>query len=124
MTYLTQRLKENRPTESIGRWFEKYFRHIEQLPKYLIPVYFDLLIHRTYTLCLEEALERMSTPFVHQGSIFIKALAMTSVQMMGIVPNARLPHYDANGKAKDWPALAAGLPNFSSVTLFFSSDCG
>ena len=113
MTYLVQRLKENRHIEAIGQWFEQYFHHIDQLPKYLIPVYFDLLIHRTYTLCLEEALERMSTPFVHQGSMFVKALAMTSVQMMGIVPNARLPTYDNTEKEKDWPSMAAGLPNFA-----------
>ncbi|CAF0767665.1 unnamed protein product [Adineta steineri] len=113
MLYLAQRLINNKQTKSIGQWYEKYFQYIEKLPKYLIPVYFDILIHRTYNICVERAIDLMSTTFVQQGSSFIKALAMTSVQMMGIVSNARLPNFEDNNKENEWPSMAAGLPNFS-----------
>jgi len=115
MLYLIQRFIENKRTKLIGQWYEKYFQFIEQLPKYLIPVYFDLLIHRTYNICIERAIDLMPTTFIQQGSIFIKNLAMTSVQMMGIVSNARLPNYEDNNQENDWPSMAAGLPNFSLV---------
>jgi glycogen debranching enzyme len=117
MLYIIQRLIENKRTRSIGQWYEKYFQFIEQLPKYLVPVYFDLLIHRTYNICIEHVIDLMSTPFIQKGSIFIKNLALTSVQMMGIVSNARLPNYEDTNQEKDWPSMAAGLPNFSLVYL-------
>jgi glycogen debranching enzyme len=113
MIYLAQRLIENKRTLFIGQWFEKYFQFIEQLPRYLVPVYFDLLIHRTYNICIERAIDLMQTSFMQQGSAFVRALAMTSVQFMGIVSNARLPNYEESNKENDWPSMAAGLPNFS-----------
>jgi glycogen debranching enzyme len=113
MLYITQRLIDNQRTRSIGQWFEKYFHLIEQLPRYLIPVYFDLLIHRTYNICIERAIELMPTSFIQLGSNFVRALAMTSVQMMGIVSNARLPNYEESKQENDWPSMAAGLPNFA-----------
>ena len=116
LTYLSERLSTNPTTRPIGQWYEKYFHFIEQLPKYLIPIYFDILINRTYTICVEHALGLMSTTFIQQGSTFVKALAMTSVQMMGIVSNARLPSFDSSDNDKQWPSMAAGLPNFSYVS--------
>jgi glycogen debranching enzyme len=113
MIYLTQRLIENPRTQLIGQWYEKYFQFIEQLPKYLIPTYFDILVHRTYNMCIEQGLEQMPTSFIQQGSTFVKSLAMTSVQFMGIVSNARLPNYEDNNKENEWASMAAGLPNFS-----------
>jgi len=113
MKYLSQRLIENRRTELIGQWFEKYFQFIQQLPKYLILVYFDILINRTYETCVQRVFELMPTSFIQQGSSFVKALALTSVQMMGIVSNARLPNYDETQRDEQFPSMAAGLPNFA-----------
>jgi glycogen debranching enzyme len=113
MLYIAQRLFENKRTQLIGQWYEKYFQYIEKLPRYLVPVYFDILIHRTYNICVERAIDLMSSSFIQQGSLFIKTLAMTSVQMMGIVSNARLPDYEDNNKENEWPSMAAGLPNFA-----------
>jgi glycogen debranching enzyme len=111
--YIVQRLLENQRTKSIGQWFEKYFQLIEILPRYLVPVYFDLLIHRTYNICIERAIDLMPSSFIQQGSPFVKALAMTSVQMMGIVSNACLPNYEEAKQENNWPSMAAGLPNFA-----------
>jgi glycogen debranching enzyme len=113
MLYIAQRLFENKRTQFIGQWYDKYFQYIEKLPRYLVPVYFDILIHRTYNICIERAIDLMSSSFIQQGSSFIKSLAMTSVQMMGIVLNARLPDYEDNNKENQWPSMAAGLPNFA-----------
>lgn len=109
MLYIAQRLMNNSRLKSIGQWFEKYFQLIGEFPRYLVPVYFDLLIHRTYSICIERAIQLMPTEFIQQGSKFVKALAMTSVQVMGIVSNARLPNYEENLYA----TMAAGLPNFA-----------
>lgn len=119
MLYIIQRFIENKRTRTLGQWYEKYFQFIEQLPRYLVSVYFDLLIHRTYNICISHAIELMSTSFIQQGSTFVKSLALTSVQMMGIVSNARLPNYEDNNQENDWPSMAAGLPNFSLVFLSF-----
>ena len=113
MSYIVQRLMNNSRTNSIGQWFDKYFQLIEQLPRYLVPVYFDLLIHRTYLICIERAFELMPTEFVQQGSKFVKDLALTSVQMMGLVSNARLPNYEDPNQENQWASMAAGLPNFA-----------
>ena len=109
MLYIVQRLINNPRTKSIGQWFEKYFQLIEEFPRYVIPVYFDLLIYRTYLICIDRAIQLMPVEFIQQGSKFVKALAMTSVQVMGIVSNARLPSYEENPCA----SMAAGLPNFA-----------
>lgn len=113
MSYLSQRLIDNQRTLFIGQWFDKYFQFIEQLPKYLIPVYFDLLIHRTYLICIDKIIELMPTSFIQQGSTFVKSLALTSVQFMGIVSNACLSNYDETNKENSCPSMSAGLPNFS-----------
>jgi hypothetical protein len=55
----------------------------------------------------------MATLFIQQGSTFLKALAMTSVQMMGFVSNASLPNYENINQENNYPSMAAGLPNFS-----------
>ncbi len=116
MNYISKRLIDYPNTHALGQWFETFFEHIEQLPRYLVPVYFDLLIHETYDICVEQALDFMATPFIQQGSSFVKALAMTSVQTMGVVSNARLPQYKINEEI-EWPSMAAGLPSFWLVIL-------
>lgn len=113
MSYIVQRLINNPRTKSIGQWFDKYFQLIEEFPRYVIPVYFDLLIHRTYLICIERAIQLMPAEFIQQGSKFVKALAMTSVQVMGVVSNARLPNYEKSNEENPYASMAAGLPNFA-----------
>ncbi|CAF1661755.1 unnamed protein product, partial [Didymodactylos carnosus] len=114
----------------IGQWYQKVFSYLKQFPRYLIPPYFDAIISGTYTVLIQHAWKLM-TPFIQEGSSFIRALAMGSVQLCGHVRNARLPllspnltepkpsvEFDEQLKIKfhpQCPSLSSGLPNFTYV---------
>lgn len=51
------------------------------------------------------------SPFIQESPIqFVKELALGSIQVMGVVPNASIPSIDNSYL----PSLAAGLPHFST----------
>ncbi|GAB1601007.1 glycogen debranching enzyme-like isoform X1 [Argonauta hians] len=126
--YIANRLKVHAKTKPLGLWFEKVFSHLNKMPRYLIPCYFDGIISGSFILIRERALELMS-PFVQEGSSFIQALALGSIQVCGFVKNAELPplaeeldsprpnvlYVDDKGKKhQDCLSMSAGLPHFSS----------
>ncbi|CAO3677994.1 unnamed protein product [Rhizopus microsporus] len=87
-------------------WFESRATLLHSLPDFLVPKYFALTVQTAYDKIYTHALSLMS-PLVQQGDKFIKQLAMTSVQLYGIVPNAGL------SPAESTASLAAGLPHFT-----------
>ncbi|CAO3630992.1 unnamed protein product [Mucor hiemalis] len=92
---------------SLIQWFEKRASLTKELPDFLMPKYFALLIKAAYDKVYSHALKQMS-PLVRHGDQFIKQLAMTSVQLLGKVPSAGLC------PSKPTPSLAAGLPHFTT----------
>ena len=112
----------------MGRWFKNSFDQLKYLPNPLIPVYFDLLITGAYTVLIDYCWSKFND-FIRQSSTFIRALALTSIQLLGIVENARLPLLSSNLRnprpleeidpltfecLHQYPSLASGLPYFSS----------
>lgn len=110
----------------VGKWLQAMFFYLKQIPRYLIPCYFDAVLICAYTTLLDAAWKQMSS-FVQNGSTFVKHLALGSVQMCGVGRFPCLPRLSpalpgvpsrlnqATGEQEQCCAsLAAGLPHFSS----------
>lgn len=91
-----------------AQWLLERFDLIKNTaPNFMRPKYFALVIKAAYDAAVRKALSRMS-PMIKEGHDFIKALALCSVQMNGVVKSASL-----------WPdkqvaSMAAGLPFFAA----------
>jgi glycogen debranching enzyme len=94
----------------------------------MVPIYVDLILTNSSRLLFEQTYSLMST-FVRQSSDFLRKLAQSSVQLVSIVPNARLPLLSPNlceprptegidqqtfERVQHCPSLAAGLPHFAA----------
>lgn len=112
LDYVRQRLEKQtnvlpRLSEPI-KWLTERFDLIKDTaPNFMRPKYFALVIKAAYDAAVRKALSRMS-PIIKDGHDFIKALALCSVQMNGVVKSASL-----------WPdkqvaSMAAGLPFFAA----------
>ncbi|XP_068096067.1 glycogen debranching enzyme isoform X1 [Hyperolius riggenbachi] len=110
----------------VGKWFDAMFSYLKQIPRYLIPCYFDAILVGAYTTLLEAVWNQMSS-FVQNGSTFVKHLALGSVQMCGVGRFPTLPvlspslqdvpyriNHITQEKEQCCPSLAAGLPHFSA----------
>ncbi|GFS37714.1 glycogen debranching enzyme [Trichonephila inaurata madagascariensis] len=124
--YISSRLIDNPSTHDLGKWFDVTFESLRKLPRYLVPCYFDTIITGAYSSLLSSMWRKMSD-FVSEGSTFVKALAMGSVILCGIIRSAPLPrlspHLDlpipptesiAGQVLPNCVTISAGLPHFST----------
>ncbi|VTJ61485.1 Hypothetical predicted protein, partial [Marmota monax] len=44
----------------VGKWFQAMFFYLKQIPRYLIPCYFDAILIGAYTTLLDAAWKQMS----------------------------------------------------------------
>ncbi|PLW33615.1 hypothetical protein PCASD_15734 [Puccinia coronata f. sp. avenae] len=110
--YVLERLRKNsqRYPQLSGpvEWLEERVNLIKaKVPAFMRPKYFALLVYTAYKASRERAIA-LCSPFIRQGTVFIHALAMTAIQMYGLVPSASLD------PKENIPCVAAGLPHFSS----------
>lgn len=90
-----------------ARWFKDRFAPVKsQVPSFLRPKYFAIVISEAYKAARRAVIEQ-SSDFVASGHSFTQDLALTSVQMYGLVKSASLD------PGKLVPCLAAGLPHFA-----------
>ena len=87
-------------------WLRSRFDAIRSLPSFMIPRYFALIQLNAYLACSKKALSLMP-PSISQGTIFLRRLALTSLQMIGKVPSTSIFPFENVG------SMAAGLPHFS-----------
>ena len=127
MDYMVGRLRLEPSTAELANWLDEAFGHIKQIPRYLVPAYFDAVVLGVYVHVLNSAWKQMAR-FVREGSEFTKDLALGSLQMGGLVHSSPLPEISANlapprpalwtrpdGKpAQACVSLCAGLPHFST----------
>ncbi|GIY67804.1 glycogen debranching enzyme [Caerostris darwini] len=124
--YIASRLIDNPSTSDLGKWFEVVFDSLRKLPRYLVPCYFDTIITGAYSSLLSSMWRKMSD-FVSEGSTFVKALAMGSVILCGIIRSAPLPRLSpyleepippsenvAGQILQNCVTISAGLPHFST----------
>lgn len=93
--YIADRLKHCPTTEPLSKWLENNFNHLKQIPRYLVPCYFDVLVTGSYILLVEQCYNLMGE-FVRQGSSFVRGLALGSVQCGAIIHSAQLPDLSPN----------------------------
>ncbi|KIJ65141.1 glycoside hydrolase family 133 protein [Hydnomerulius pinastri MD-312] len=91
-----------------AQWFKERFDRIKKdVPGFLRPKFFAIVISTAYKAARQAAIEQCSE-FVYTGHDFTQNLALCAVQMYGMVQSASLHPGNAT------PSLAAGLPHFSS----------
>ena len=128
MEYISNRLKIHSNTKQLGEWYENAFGYIGSLSRLMIPSYFDLIIRNSYEILLEHSYSLMSQ-FIRQSSKFVHDLSQSSIQLISIVRNARLPLLSPNlrepkpneeiddqtyERVQQSPSLAAGFPHFAA----------
>jgi glycogen debranching enzyme len=116
MEYIVNRLAGCQETKELADWLQAAFGHVGQLPRYLIPRYFDTIVMAAYNAVYHRSLDLLS-PFVAAGSEFVQLLAQGTVIHLAAVPSAGLPPLSASLGAlgeRSSPTLAAGLPHFST----------
>ncbi|KAJ8094335.1 bifunctional 4-alpha-glucanotransferase/amylo-alpha-1,6-glucosidase [Marasmius tenuissimus] len=91
-----------------AKWFKERFDRIKDtVPPFLRPKYFALVISEAYKASRRVVMEQCSE-FVLTGHDFTQDLALSSIQMHGLVKSASLDPGVAT------PSLAAGLPHFTA----------
>jgi len=90
-----------------AKWFKERFEPIKsQVPSSLRPKYFAIVVSEAYKAARRAVIEQ-SSDFVSSGHSFTQDLALSSIQMYGLVKSASLD------PGKVVPSLAAGLPHFT-----------
>lgn len=111
LDYVTNRLipyeNENNSICEFRQWLESRFARIKNIPNFLIPRFFALIVGIAYEALRFTALKKM-TKSIQKSTVFIQSLSMVSVQMVGLMNNASIDPF------RKIPSLAAGLPHFSS----------
>ncbi|XP_043206141.1 glycogen debranching enzyme-like isoform X1 [Amphibalanus amphitrite] len=127
MDCVVGRLRLEPNTMELANWLDDTFQYIKQIPRYLVPAYFDATVLGVYVHLLNSTWRQMAR-FVREGSEFTKDLAMGSIQMGGLVHSSPLPEISANlapPRPASWTrpdgkqgqacvSLCAGLPHFST----------
>lgn len=104
-----ERISSKPGYENLGKpavWFKERFDALRQIPSFLLPRYFGLVLRTAYMAAWDRGIELMSEN-VQQGQWFLQSLAMVSIQQTGLVKSASL--YPTTLV----PSLAAGLPHFA-----------
>ncbi|CCO28440.1 4-alpha-glucanotransferase [Rhizoctonia solani AG-1 IB] len=109
--YVQSRLEKQTPTfprlAKPAAWFKSRFDLIRaQVPGFLRPKYFAIVIFSAYKVARRIAIEQCSE-FVVSGHDFTQNLALCQIQMHGLVQSASID------PGKVVPSLAAGLPHFA-----------
>lgn len=60
LDYIWQRLKVYEGTKELGEWIEENIKPLKQIPRNLIPSYFDVLVTGIYIDLVEQCYKRMS----------------------------------------------------------------
>lgn len=89
-----------------AQWLSERFDAVREIPSYLLPHYFAMIIQTAYEAAVRRAMDLFSAD-VRNGQPFLQELALVSVQMEGYVKSASL------WPDKAVPSLAAGLPHFA-----------
>ncbi|GAB0093565.1 Glycogen debranching enzyme [Sergentomyia squamirostris] len=115
--YFRERLASWPGTKSLAEWWDKNTVSLKEIPRYLVPSYFDIILTGVHNLLRQQCVSLMSE-FIQKGSSFVHGLAMGSVQCVAECPSANLPTLSSATKPPKPPALcatmSAGLPHFST----------
>lgn len=111
--YIIRRLKSRKSTFNLAEHLDHALSHVYELPRGMVPKYFDFIINQVYEFVLNQVVYPSLSIFVSKGPKFVKLLALSSVALVGECPSAPLPAVDQSSKLGYLPSIAAGLPHFS-----------
>lgn len=115
--YIWQRLEKYPNLSELSRWYQSTFQSLKDIPRFLIPCYFDMMITGIHQVLLKACFSQMSD-FIRRGSSFEKALALGSVQCGGAVASVSLPPMSPQLPpplpTQPHATLSAGLPHFTN----------
>lgn len=104
---LNKYLKDSQGLGKFQKWLKTRTEAIKKVPNFLQPHYFALVVGIAYEAARFRAL-RLMDDHIKGSTNFVQSLALTSVQMCGLMNNTSLLPVDKVG------SLAAGLPHFSN----------
>ncbi|KPM06297.1 glycogen debranching enzyme-like protein [Sarcoptes scabiei] len=118
--YILNRLEKRIETKELASWLRQSFEQLSNLPRYMIPCYFNHILSPLYCSLLSRVWICHSN-FISSSNEFVRRLALGGIALIGFNPNAPLPPLAtelikkfSNTKFDRLPTMAAGLPHFSS----------
>lgn len=109
LDYVTRRLDKYSDGDGVDTfriWLKHRMERIKEVPFFLVPRYFALVIGVAYEALRLKALCLLSAE-IQTGNLFVQRLALTSYQMVGEMRSTSLSPFKAV------ECMAAGLPHFS-----------
>ena len=103
MEYITARLSKRESLAKLTQYLEEQFGYVKQMPRFLIPTNFEIVLSHVYDAIVQEILGRFGADMASGPSI-VRHLCLATVQFLGSNP------YDKSRNL----TLAAGLPHFST----------
>ncbi|XP_016953294.2 glycogen debranching enzyme isoform X1 [Drosophila biarmipes] len=117
MDYIADRLTSYEDLKPLSAWFKATFEPLKNIPRYLIPCYFDAIVSGVYNVLINQVNELMPD-FIKNGHSFTQSLALSTLQFLSVCRSANLPGFSpaiAPPKPpKQCVTLSAGLPHFST----------
>ncbi|XP_030388074.1 glycogen debranching enzyme isoform X2 [Scaptodrosophila lebanonensis] len=117
MDYIADRLQNNETLHPLSAWLREAFEPLKNIPRYLIPCYFDTIVSGVYNVLLQQVNELMPS-FIRDGHSFPQSLALSTLQFLAVCKSANLPGFSHAISPPKPPAqcvtLSAGLPHFST----------
>ncbi|KAF2175429.1 glycoside hydrolase family 133 protein [Zopfia rhizophila CBS 207.26] len=89
-----------------AEWLKERCDAIRNIPSFLLPRYFAMVIQTAYNAAVDRCIELMGEN-VRNGQTFLRNLALVSTQVTGYMSSASL------WPEKSVPSMAAGLPHFA-----------
>lgn len=124
--YISARLAKRESTKSLAKWLSKAFSALADVPAYLRPRYFDVILISLYGLVLRH-FWTLLPPLMSGSSQFTRCLVLGSLALTGFNPSSPLPPLSGDiseprpetvivgGISRPkCPTIAAGFPHFSS----------
>lgn len=101
----------------MAAWIKSSFEPIKDIPRYLVPCYFDAVVSGIYNILVQHVHEMMPQ-FIREGHDFPQLLALATLQFLTVCNSANLPPLSpalaAPKPPKQCVTLSAGLPHFST----------
>ncbi|XP_055387431.1 glycogen debranching enzyme [Condylostylus longicornis] len=117
MDYCANRLKNHDNTKELAIWMQKQFGEIGQIPRYLIPSYFDVILTGIYDTLVARCFSQMPD-FIKNGTTFPQSLGLASLQFLARCKSADLPKLSPNihppAAPERFVTLSAGLTHFAT----------
>lgn len=124
--YILARLSKRKSSKALGKWLTKAFTALSDIPTYLRPRYFDVILTYLYALSLRH-LSTLLPEYMSEASPFTRSLVFGSLALVGFNPSSPLPTLSSDLTEPKpeitliediprpkCPTIAAGLPHFAS----------